>query len=212
MITIKTFVFNILNTNTYIVFDETKECAIIDAACQEYQEKESLVNFIESNKLKPVKLLNTHCHVDHILGNPFVIEKFNISYEAHPAGKLFWEMAKEFGSVFNLKVDRVIKPAKFLYDGEIIKFGNSELLVLYTPGHADGSVCFLNKEQKFVITGDTLFRESIGRTDLPTANYDLLIKSIKNKLLILDDEYIVYPGHGPATTIGYEKMNNAFLK
>lgn len=212
MINIKTFVFNFIQTNTYVLYDETKECVIIDSACNEDIEREELKNFITEHGLLPKRLLNTHCHVDHIIGNQFIIDNYNIGYEAHADGKLFWEMATEFGSVFNFKINDFPKPVNFLKHGDKINFGVSELDVVYTPGHADGSICFINRKQKFIIVGDVLFKDSIGRTDLPTGNYDVLIKSIKNQLFTLDDDFIVYTGHGPSTTIGYEKKNNQFLK
>jgi len=211
MITIQTFIFNPFQTNTYLLYDETNECVIIDAACESDREKERLADFIKNQNLTPVRLLYTHLHVDHALGNTFITEKYNLSPEVHPKGKLFWESAREFSSVFNIKFEKPMEPTVFLHDGDEVTFGNSTLQVLYTPGHADGSVCFWNKKQKFVVVGDVLFQDSIGRTDLPTGNYDLLIKSIKEKLLVLDDDTVVYCGHGPETTIGYEKNHNPYF-
>jgi glyoxylase-like metal-dependent hydrolase (beta-lactamase superfamily II) len=124
---------------------------------------------------------------------------------------MFWETASEFGSVFGIKVENMITPVNFIEEGDILHYGNSSLEVLYTPGHADGSVCLVNHTDRYVIAGDVLFRDSIGRTDLPTGNFDILYKSITTKLFTLPDDYVVYPGHGPETTIGYEKQNNPFL-
>jgi glyoxylase-like metal-dependent hydrolase (beta-lactamase superfamily II) len=211
MISIKIFTFNSFQTNTYLLYDITKACAIIDAACMDESEKKMLARFIETNELKPKRLIYTHCHVDHTMGNTFVSERFDLEPEVHPEGKLFWEMAREFSSVFNVPYDKPLSPGKFLNDGDLIRFGDSFLHVLYTPGHASGSISLLNREQKFVIVGDVLFYGSIGRTDLPTGNFNLLMNSIKNILFTLEDETIVYPGHGPTTTIGFEKMNNPFI-
>jgi len=211
MIKLAKFAFNPFQTNTYVLSDETGECVIIDAACSNMSEQEILDNYIQNEGLKPVKLLYTHCHVDHILGNAFVERKYQLEPEVHEAGKMFWETAREFSSVFNVHLDEPLKPKIFIKDGDIISFGNSHLKTLYTPGHADGSVCFWSEEDKFVIVGDVLFRESIGRTDLPSGNYELLMQSIANKLLILDPETVVYSGHGPETTIGFEKVHNPYI-
>lgn len=211
MIQIKKFAFNPFQTNTYLLYDETKECAIIDAACEDDYEKQTLMDFIEANGLKPVQLIYTHCHVDHVLGNSFVTEQYNLKPSVHPKGKLFWETTREFSSVFNVSISEPFHPGNFLEEGDTIKFGNSELQVIYTPGHADGSICLYSKEQNFLIAGDVLFQGSIGRTDLPTGNFDVLSESIKGKLFVLPDETVVYPGHGPETSIGFEKKNNPFV-
>ncbi len=211
MINFKIFVFNPFQVNTYILFDETNECIIIDPACYEEHEKVELTDFIDANNLKVVRIINTHVHTDHILGNAFVCKHFGIGWEAHPDGKELWSLVREFGTALNIKVEEIGLPQATFEDGAIIKFGNSELEVLYTPGHAAGSACFVNHEQKFVISGDVLFRDSIGRTDLPTGDRDLLTESIQTKLFTLDGDYVVYPGHGPETTISYEKSNNPYV-
>lgn len=211
MITVKKFVFNSFQVNTYVLFDETKECVIIDAACYEDFEKEELVEYIAKEGLKPVRLLDTHCHIDHILGNNFVADKYNLGIEIHRDGLPFHKDVKNQGKAFGFDLEPLTEPGNFFKDGDKVKFGNSELEVLYTPGHADGSVCFLNRKQKFVIVGDVLFNQSIGRTDLPTGDYDLLIKSIREKLFTLPDDFTVYPGHGPETSIGFEKVNNPYF-
>jgi hydroxyacylglutathione hydrolase len=211
MVKISTFTFNSFGENTYVIYDASCECVIIDPGCEFPQEEEELSGFIESNGLKPVRMINTHAHIDHILGNTFVCEKYNLKPEAHMAGIKFYETARASGSVFGIKVGKVIIPADFLKEGDLVKFGNTILKVFYTPGHADGSICFVNDEDGFVITGDVLFQESIGRTDLPTGNLDRLLESIQLKLFTLPDSYVVYPGHGPTTTIGHEKRNNPFI-
>jgi glyoxylase-like metal-dependent hydrolase (beta-lactamase superfamily II) len=125
---------------------------------------------------------------------------------------MFWRTAREFGSVFNLSIDEIVKPEIFVGDSDLINFGHTELEVRYTPGHADGSICLVNHAQKLIIAGDVLFYGSIGRTDLPTGDFDILMESIKTKLFVLDDAYIVYPGHGPKTSIGFERRNNPFIQ
>ncbi len=211
MITIKRFIFNPFQENTYLLYDETNECLIVDPGCYEDFEKQEFSGFIAQNKLKPVKLVNTHSHIDHILGNNFIINKYNIGLEIHREGKEFHNASKDHGLAFGMIIDKPIEPSGFLEDNSIINFGNSTLEVLYTPGHVDGHICLLSHEQKFVIVGDVLFQMSIGRTDLPTGDYDLLMNSIRDQLMVLPDDYIVYPGHGHETTIGYERMNNPFL-
>jgi glyoxylase-like metal-dependent hydrolase (beta-lactamase superfamily II) len=130
----------------------------------------------------------------------------------HKGGLPFFEKGHEQARVYGFSIKKTIQPEKFINDNDLVTFGNSELNVVYTPGHADGSICFINHTQKFVITGDVLFRDSIGRTDFPTGDFDLLMESIHNRLFTLGEDYTVYPGHGPETSIGYEKMNNPFIR
>jgi glyoxylase-like metal-dependent hydrolase (beta-lactamase superfamily II) len=205
------FVFNSFGVNTYVLSDDTGKCLVIDPACQSKQEESQLAAYITGNNLEPVGMVNTHFHIDHIVGNTFICNTFNLRPQCHKSSKLFWETATEFGSVFGLSVENVIIPTDFISEGDRISFGNSFVDVLYTPGHADGSVCLINHAERYVIAGDVLFRDSIGRTDLPTGNFDVLHQSITTKLFTLPDDYTVYPGHGPETTIGYEKMNNPFI-
>ncbi|MFW5793631.1 MAG: MBL fold metallo-hydrolase [Bacteroidota bacterium] len=211
MIKLKIFSFNPFQVNTYILYDETGECAIIDPACYEPYEEKQLADFIEDNNLKPVLQLYTHCHIDHVLGTNFVSNKYNLKPLTHKDSAVFLESAKVYGQSFGFEIEDLVKPDKWLDDNETITFGNQQLKTIHTPGHAAGSLCFYNEENKFVICGDVLFRESIGRTDLPTGDFDLLIRSIKEKLMVLPDDVIVYSGHGPESTIGYEKANNPFL-
>jgi hydroxyacylglutathione hydrolase len=211
MIKLQKFVFNTFQVNSYILHDESGECVIIDAACYENNEKQEVKEFIEKNNLKLVRNINTHCHIDHILGNGFIAETFGIYPEYHEASVSFVVNAGDIARSFGYTMNDFPAPARYLKDKEKIWFGNSVLEVLYTPGHADGSVSFYNKKQGFVITGDVLFRDTIGRTDLPSGNFDLLMKSIREKLFTLPDDTMVYAGHGPETTIGYEKLNNPFI-
>jgi len=206
------FVFNSFGVNTYVLSDDTGKCLVIDPACQSKQEESQLAAYITGNNLEPVGMVNTHFHIDHIVGNTYICNTFNLRPQCHKSSKMFWETATEFGSVFGLRVENVIIPIDFISEGDRISFGNSFVEVLYTPGHADGSVCLVNHAERYVIAGDVLFRDSIGRTDLPTGNFDVLYESITSKLFTLPDDYTVYPGHGPETTIGYEKMNNPFIR
>jgi len=212
MIKIKKFVFNTFQVNSYLLYDETGDCVIIDAACYEDFEKEELSEYIKKHGLKLGRNLDTHCHIDHILGNHFIAETYGIKPEYHESSIPFIEAADEIARSFGFKVEKMPAPARFLKDNEKISFGSSGLEVFYTPGHADGSVCFYCNEQGFVITGDVLFRDTIGRTDLASGNLDLLMKSIHERLFTLPDDTIIYPGHGPESTIGYEKQNNPFIR
>lgn len=209
---IKIFSFNPFQVNTYILYDESNRCAIIDAACHGENEEAQLQYFLTENKLKPEILLNTHCHVDHLLGNNFLFETYGLKPQVHKKSLPFIENAQDHGLAFGMQIEPPVMPDTFIEEGQMIPFGNEQLKVIETPGHADGSVCFYHEKQGFLIAGDVLFYQSVGRTDLPTGNYDLLIQSIKNKLLVLPDETVVYCGHGPKTTIGAEKNNNPFLQ
>jgi glyoxylase-like metal-dependent hydrolase (beta-lactamase superfamily II) len=212
MINVEKFVFNTFMVNTWLLYDETGECILIDPACYEPEEQESLKEFISAKNLKLVRNLNTHCHIDHVLGNDYVAHTFGIYPEYHKNSTFLFHVLKEIGSSFGFSIDRIPPPKRFLEDEETVSWGNSSLRVLYTPGHAEGSVCFYNESQGFVVTGDVLFKDTIGRTDLPSGNFEQLMQSIKNKLLTLPAETLVYPGHGPETSIGYEEENNPFIR
>ena len=211
MIHIKKFTFNPFQVNTFVLYDDTGECAIIDASCYEKSEKKELAAFIKENNLTPVLQLLTHCHIDHMLGSRFVSKTYKLKPLTHKDSLPFLENSKEYGKVFGFDVDKPVMPSEFLEEGDMIEFGNQELKVIHTPGHAAGSLCFYHEPEKFVIVGDVLFQNSVGRTDLPTGDHDLLIKSILQKLLVLPDDTTVYPGHGPATSIQEEKTGNPFL-
>lgn len=213
MIKIQSFTFNGFKENTYVLFDESKKCIIIDPGCYEQNEKLELERFIVDNELEPVKLINTHCHIDHVLGNRFVAEKWSLDLEMHELDLPTLHSVKDYCQLYGFhNYEESPEPSTFLKEGDKIHFGNSSLDVLFTPGHAPGHIVLYSKEQHFVIGGDVLFQMSIGRTDLPGGDYDTLINSIKDKLLPLDEQTKVYSGHGPSTTIGYEKTNNPFLK
>ena len=211
MIKIKRFEFNVFQENTYVLYDETNECVIVDAGCYTAEEENILVQFISNEGLKPVKLLNTHCHIDHILGVNYCREKYGIPFYAHSGDDILVEKAVPQGSAFGFIVQPIKNPDNHINECDIIHFGSSSLEALFVPGHSLGSIVFYSAGQKFLLTGDVLFHGSIGRTDLPGGNYDMLINNITNKLLPLPEDTIVYPGHGPHTSIGFEKKNNPFL-
>lgn len=208
---IKIIPFNPFQVNTHIIYDDSRACVIVDPACYEKHEEKQLADYIASVGLKPAAILFTHCHIDHMLGSRFASKQFNLKPLTHKDSLGFLENSKEYGKVFGFDVKKPILPDTFLDEGDTISFGNQELTVLYTPGHAAGSLCYYNEKEKYVVVGDVLFNGGIGRTDLPTGDHDTLIKSILEKLLVLPDEVTVYPGHGPATTIGEEKRSNPFL-
>ena len=212
MIKIEKFVFNPFQENTFVIYDETKECLIIDPGCMDRHECSEMTVFISAKGLKPVRLLYTHCHVDHVVGNNFVCENYELKPELHKAGLPFLKESPRHGQIYGFDIPQPVLPENFLEHGDIIQFGHSELKVVYTPGHVDGHVCFINEKQHFVITGDVLFKDSIGRTDFPTGDFDKLMNSIHSQLFTLDDDYKVYCGHGQETSIGYEKVNNPFIK
>jgi glyoxylase-like metal-dependent hydrolase (beta-lactamase superfamily II) len=211
MISVKVFPFNAFQVNTYLIYDETKDCIIVDAANYNELEDETLNNFIISNELKIKYHINTHCHVDHVLGGYFVEKKFNVGLTIHNDSKIFLDKAVDQAKMYGFNLKETAKVDKIVNDEEIINFGNTSLKVIHTPGHADGSICLISFDGKFVITGDVLFRDSIGRTDLPTGNYDILINNIEKKIFTLPDDFTILPGHGPSSKIGYEKKNNPFF-
>lgn len=206
------FTFNGFQENTYILSDETNECVIIDPGCYTVTEQQELVEYIQENDLKVVKLLNTHCHIDHILGNNFVAKTFDVGLEIHKDDVETLNATPSYGHLYGFNVDESPQPNKFLTDKDVITFGNTELEVRFAPGHCKGHVVFVNHKDKCVIGGDVLFLQSIGRTDLPGGDFNTLIESIKNQLFTLNDDYKVYPGHGPSTSIGHEKAHNPFVK
>lgn len=212
MIHIKKFIFNPFQENTFVVYDDTKEGIIIDPGCYETNEQDALTNFLDSEGIKLVKLVYTHCHVDHVLGNNFIAKTFNLKPQIHKAGLPFLENAHKQGEIYGFSMEPSILPESYIEHGDSISFGDSELKAVYTPGHVDGSICLISHDHKFVITGDVLFKDSIGRTDFPTGDFDLLMKSIHSELFTLGDEFSVFCGHGPETRIGHEKVNNPFIR
>lgn len=210
MLSVKSFIFNSIQVNTYIVYNENKDCVIIDAGNLERFEDKEIMDYIDKNGLKPLMLLNTHSHIDHVMGNKVLAERYKIELASSPVEKPFYDKVWAYAAAFgiNFTQDRCLEPTIDLADGEIIKIGDDELKVLYTPGHAPGHVCFYDEKGGMVFSGDTLFFRGIGRWDLPGGDYYQLEKSIREVLYKLPDDTIVYCGHGPKTRIGYEKRNN----
>lgn len=212
MTTIATFVFNAFQENTYVLYDDSNACIIIDPGCYSDEEKEELVSFISDKKLTPVRLINTHCHLDHILGNTIVAKKYQLKLEIHKEEEPILRAAPLYGDTFGFRPDIQPEPGKYIQHGDVISFGKSKLTVIHTPGHSPGGICLYSAIDNFIIAGDALFQYSIGRTDLPGGDYSTLINSIKTRLLVLPEDTTVYPGHGPETSIGIEKRMNPFLQ
>ena len=211
MIHVASFTFNPFQENTYILYDETKECIIIDPGCYTVNEQKQLAAFIDKEALQPVKLINTHCHLDHICGNAFVANKYGLSLEAHEGEKVVLDASVSHGKMYGFEFEPSPAISKYLKEGETVSFGNSNLDILLTPGHSPASISFYSKADDFVIAGDVLFFMGIGRTDLPGGNHATLLQSIREQLFVLPEETVVYNGHGQATKIGFEKANNPFL-
>ncbi|MEQ1553953.1 MAG: MBL fold metallo-hydrolase [Ferruginibacter sp.] len=212
MLQIKTFEFNSFQENTYVLYNANNSCIIIDPGCYFENECDELIEFISSNNLTPKLLLNTHCHLDHVFGNRLVAERYKLCLHINERELAVLRYAPRSGLIYNLPFENYDGKFIFLDDGDKIKLGDDELVVLETPGHSVGSLSFYCANQNFVISGDTLFLNGIGRTDLPGAMHTQLLKSIRKKLLKLPEDTIVYSGHGMPTSIGYEKINNPFLQ
>ena len=211
MMHIKVFTFNPFQENTVVLYDDTREAIIIDPGCYEKAERNQLQQFVVEEELKVVRLVNTHCHVDHVLGNAWVAKTFGVELTMHrldlPTLKSNEVVAPQYG----FPAYEAAAPVHFFDDGDTLSFGEPKLEIRFTPGHAPGHVVLYHADQQVVIGGDVLFRGSIGRTDLPGGDFDTLANSIRKQLYTLPDEVTVYPGHGPETTIGFEKANNPFV-
>ena len=212
MIKVKTFTFNPVQENTCLLYNDQNKAIIIDPGCYFSAEQETLKKFIEDTKLEPVRLLNTHCHLDHVFGNKWVAKTWGLELEIPEGEQEMLKLAPLSGEKWGLPFDNYNGPLHFLQEETPVLLGNDELTVILSPGHSPASVCFYCEKQGILIGGDVLFRESIGRTDLPGGDHETLLKSIREKLFVLPDEVKVYPGHGVPTTIGYEKRNNPFLQ
>lgn len=210
MLHIKSFEFSPIQENTYVVYNDFNECIIIDPGCYFDEERETLAAFLKNAGLKPVKLLNTHCHLDHVFGNKFIAEKYGLVLHLHQGELPVLQFAPTSGLMYNMPFDNYSGAFEFLKEGDTIRLGDDELKVLFTPGHSPASISFYSQKDGFVISGDVLFHQSIGRSDLPGADHNTLIDSIRTKLFVLPDDTKVYSGHGAVTTIGYEKRHNPY--
>lgn len=212
MFQIKSFQFSPIQENTYILYNESKYCILIDPGCYFEEEKNELDQFIEQHQLLPKMLINTHCHLDHVFGNKFVAAQYALIPMIHPLEKEVLDYAPVSGLMYDMPFENYEGKIEFLHEGQFIQLGNDTLKVLFTPGHSPGSISLYCSEQSFVISGDVLFFRSIGRTDLPGGNLPTLLKSIKDQLFVLPEDTIVYSGHGQPTNIGQEKKSNPFIQ
>jgi hydroxyacylglutathione hydrolase len=211
MLHLQRFTFNPFSENTYILADNEGTCAIIDPGCYDDQEQRELKDYIHQKGLQPVMLLNTHCHIDHVLGNHFVYKTWGLQPHIHPDDEADLARLIDYAPVFGIQAEASPAPAGYLEHGKELQLGNLRLEMRLTPGHSAGSICFIHHNSATIIAGDVLFAGSIGRTDLPGGNFSTLINNIKSQLFTLPDHYVVYPGHGPETTIGHEKATNPFF-
>ncbi len=211
MISVHYFAFGPFQENTYILWDETKECIVLDPGNSNASENKKLTDFITQNNLTLKRLILTHAHLDHISGNKYIFDTYGLLPEVHKDDLYFIEKQLATANMYGITVEQSPMPNKYINEGDIVSFGNSSLKTLHTPGHSPGSISYYNLEDKFIIGGDVLFYGSIGRTDLPLGHHDTLIKSIKDKLFPLGDDMKVYSGHGMPTSIGFERTHNPFL-
>lgn len=211
MLSVISFTFSPVQENTYILYNEQKQCCIIDPGCYFPAERNELKTGIEKRGLTPVLLLNTHCHLDHVFGNKFVHDTWGLHLHIHPKEKPVLDFAPQSGQMWQLPFDNYEGPLVYLEEGEKINIGADELEIRFTPGHSPGSISFYAPADGFIIGGDVLFQGSVGRTDLPGGSFDVLANSVRTRFFTLPEETKVYSGHGPVTTIGYERKNNPYV-
>lgn len=211
MLSVKQFTFSPMQENTYVVYNDKGACCIIDPGCYSVIERNQLKDYILSSGLAPKYLLNTHCHLDHVFGNKFVVETFGLIPHIHPLEQQLLSLAPMSGIRWGLPFENYEGPLEFIDRNSVIDLDGDRFEILETPGHSPGSICFYCREQQFMISGDVLFEDSIGRTDLPGGDHNTLLNSIRTKLFTLPDEVVLHPGHGRSTTIGREKQYNPFF-
>ena len=208
---VKSFTFNLYQENTFILYDDSKEAILIDPGAYEASEKRAVVEFLDENELSLKRIILTHCHIDHIFGNAYFMSKYKLPLEAHKLDLPNLHAAPPIADAMGLKMTPSPEPEKWLNDGDLIEFGNSKLEVLFTPGHSAGGISFYSKDDGILIAGDLIFYSSVGRVDLPGGNAKTLLNSVREKIFTLPDETIIFSGHGPKTTVGFEKKNNPFV-
>ena len=212
MLQVRSFTFNALAEHTYVIYDETRQCAIIDPGCYEPHEQAALNQFIDQQHLQVTHLINTHAHIDHVLGNRYVIDTYQVPLALHPADVPLLQAAGDYALQYGFPAYAPAEATIMLTPGETIQVGHTSLAILYVPGHSPGHIALYSAQDNICFSGDVLFQGSIGRTDLPGGDHATLLKSIQEQLLPLGADTVIYPGHGPATTIGAEKSNNPYLQ
>ena len=211
MLQLKSFTFNPFMENTYVLYDDSLEAVVFDPGCYEKHEQNELVGFIEEENLKVKYVINTHCHIDHVLGNAFIKNRFKVPLYIHEKEHAVLNSVSAYAPNYGFGGYEASQPDFYISEVDKIQFGNTELEILYVPGHSPGHVVFYHQDTGICIAGDTLFQGSIGRTDLPGGDHQTLLNAIKKNLFSLPEETKVYPGHGPVTTIGFEKEHNPFV-
>jgi hydroxyacylglutathione hydrolase len=214
MLHVQSFTFfpEFFGENTYVLSDETKACVVVDPGCHHKHEREALIRYIEDNGLKLEKVLNTHCHIDHILGNAMLVDRYKVPLVAHWEDLYNLVGAEAFARMWGLSIEPSPEPTDFVEEGDVVRFGNTELEVIFTPGHCKGHVSFFHRPSRELFSGDVLFKDSVGRVDLPGGSAAVLVQTILNKLFPLGDDVKVYPGHMEPTTIGRERQFNPVVK
>lgn len=210
MLKIESFTFNAFQENTFVVSDQTNECIIIDPGCYEKSEGDALIEYINDEALNVTAIINTHCHIDHVLGNYRMKEVFKTKLWINRIEEPYLRAVKTYAPNYGFNLYQESSPDGFIDEKEFVTVGTHELEVLFVPGHSPGHIALYDEQEKIILAGDVLFRNSIGRTDLPGGDHDTLIHSIQHKLFQLPDDVTVYCGHGPETTIGYEKKTNPY--
>lgn len=211
MLYLKSFTFNPFQQNTYLVYNDALDAFIIDPGNYTASENKILSDFIAEKGLKLKRLLLTHGHIDHVLGNKYIYETYDLLPEIHQADEFFINSMTQTGNMYGVPCEQSPSPKAYINEGDIISLGEYGFECIFTPGHSPGSISFYNASNKLLISGDVLFLGSIGRTDLPMGDHETLLKSVREKLFVLPDDVKVYSGHGPATTIGHEKSSNPFF-
>jgi hydroxyacylglutathione hydrolase len=211
MLSVHSFTFNPFQENTYIIANEHRQCWIVDPGMSNATEENELVHFLEKHQLTPQAIINTHAHIDHILGIDFIAGKYGVPFFLHEKETPVLNNAGHTARMFGFQYDGVQTAARYIQEGSPLALNEDVLQVLFVPGHSPGSVALYFPEGHWVISGDALFAGSIGRTDLLMGDFDTLINSIKTQLLSLPGATVVYSGHGPSTTIADEKASNPFL-
>lgn len=209
MINVVPFYFPRFGENTYLIFDHSKDCIIVDPGCYTPEEQSDIFDYIQMLNLNPVALVNTHAHIDHVLGNQFFLQAYNINLNLHKEDYKYLKAMPSFGKKYDLEIVEIPESRiNFIEEGDTIQLGHSSFEVLFTPGHTPGSISLLCEDSNVLISGDIVFNNRIGRVDLPGGNMEVLLDSLHNKVFTLKDDIKIYPGHGASTTVGYEKANN----
>lgn len=212
MIQVQSFTFNPFQENTYLLISEDKNAILIDPGMYDAEEVKVIKSFLEKNELTLTKILLTHAHLDHIFGLKLILDEYDVPFYLHKEELPVYENAEAVASGYGVSLSLPQKKYELISETETIPFGNQELEIRFAPGHSPGSICFYSEKDGFVISGDVLFQNSIGRTDLPGGDTSTLLKSVQTQLFTLPDDTKVYSGHGPSTTVGLEKMNNPFFR